>query len=313
MHNYIIVSDDKEALKDKIEEIKKTLTIEYDYSNYDLDSDDIYDVLDEIQTFSMFGNPKFIIVSSFEKIVNVSEAKLNELTAQINDLSSENYLIFTSIKSPDFKLPNLANIRKYSTLIDVNTRNFSFDSYIKKYLSSEGYEIDSAAIPVLISYVDGISSLKQALDLLMCYKLEEKRIVIDDILKMISKPLDDDLYALTNKVLDNDKRGIMESYRDLKIRNIAPTFIISLLIAKFQELYNAYMIAEGTRSVNEAKKKIAEVFGIPEKRAFYIANNTRNTNIKAILKNLKALDELDYNIKSGNIDQFIGLELYFLR
>lgn len=313
MYNYIIVSDDKEALKDKIEEIKKTLNKEFDLSNYDLEQDDIYDVLDEIQTFSMLGNPKFIVVASLEKIVNVSEAKINDLTNQMNDFNSDNYLIFTSIKNPDFRLQNLAIIRKYSTLIDVNTRNFSFDTYIKNYLNQNGYQINNDAIPVLISYVDNVSALKQALDLLICYKCEEKVIEINDILLMISKPLEEDLYNLTNKVLAGDRKGVFEIYNDLKIRKVAPTFIISMLINKFQELYNAYIIAEGTRGVNEAKKKIAQAFNIKENVAYYIANNTRNTNLKAILKNLKALDDLDYKIKSGNIDENIGLELYFLK
>ena len=68
MYNYIIVSDDKEALKDKIEEIKKSSVKELDVTKYDLDLDDIYDILDEIKTVSLFDTTKLIIINSLERI-----------------------------------------------------------------------------------------------------------------------------------------------------------------------------------------------------------------------------------------------------
>ena len=94
---------------------------------------------------------------------------------------------------------------------------------------------------------------------------------------------------------------------------ISPTTIVSYLLNKFHELYNAYIIADGTRNKDEAQVKVAELFNVPTKRAYYIVKNTRNTNMRDILINIKALDELDYKIKSGQIDQNLGLELYFLR
>ena len=68
MYNYIIVSDDKEAIKDKIEEIKKSSVKELDVTKYDLDLDDIYDILDEIKTVSLFDTTKLIIINSLERI-----------------------------------------------------------------------------------------------------------------------------------------------------------------------------------------------------------------------------------------------------
>ena len=313
MYNYIIVSDDKEALKDKIEEIKKSSVKELDVTKYDLDLDDIYDILDEIKTVSLFDTTKLIIINSLERIVDISEAKLNELAREMNNFDSENIIVFTSLKSLDFRNNSLAQIRRFATLINIDTKTMPFDAYINKYVSAYGYTIDKDAVSTLISYVNSISLLKQSLEILICYKAEEKTITSSDVILMIKKPLDDSIYQLIEAVLDGNKKRVFEIYKDFMTMNvISPTVIVSYLLNKFHELYNAYIIADGARNKDEAQTKVSELFNVPIKRAYYIVKNTRNTNMRDILINIKALDELDYKIKSGQIDQNLGLELYLL-
>ena len=314
MYNYIITSDDKEALNDKIDEIIKSANMELDVSKYDLVSDDIYDILDEIRTISLFQTTKLIVISSAEKITEISEAKLNDLTKEMNNLNSENIIIFTSLNQLDFRNNMLAQIRRFSTLIDVNTKNVSFEKYIKNYVENNGYTISEDGVNTLASYVDSISSLKQSLEILICYKADEKNITYEDVILMIRKPLEDSVYELISAVLDQNKKRVFEVYKDLNESNMAnPTGIISILINKFHELYNAYIIADMVKNKNEAEKKVSEIFGVSIKRAYYMVKNTRNTNMREILRNIKLLDELDYNIKSGQIAPDLGIELYFLR
>ena len=57
MYNYLISSDDIEALNNKIEEIYKSFNIEFDSSKYDLEEDNLYSIIDELSTISLFDNP----------------------------------------------------------------------------------------------------------------------------------------------------------------------------------------------------------------------------------------------------------------
>ena len=41
--------------------------------------------------------------------------------------------------------------------------------------------------------------------------------------------------------------------------------------------------------------------------------NAKNTTMQKIKDNLSLLNKLEYDIKSGKIEQSLGLELYFLR
>ncbi|MCR5231202.1 MAG: hypothetical protein K6B64_00975 [Acholeplasmatales bacterium] len=79
MFNYIISTDDISAAMKKIEEIKKSLSSEYDDIGYDLEEESVYSLIDELTTISLFDAPKFIVVKGSEAIEGVSDKIALEL------------------------------------------------------------------------------------------------------------------------------------------------------------------------------------------------------------------------------------------
>lgn len=307
-YNYIISSDDKEAAINKIEEIKNAIDYELDESNYDLEDDGLYSVIDELTTVSLFASPKLIIVKSAETIVNSSDKALSELYKAMNDMNSENVLIFLFYKGFDYSNEKLNKIKKYSSFIDIKLKNIPITEYIKNLFEADGYEIDSQAISLLSSYLDNLASVKTAVEVLKCYKCDNKKITDNDIKLMITKPLEDNVYQLVEAVIDNDKKRMFSCFKDLKYSSVQPSYLVSLLINKFQELYNVSILVKS----NVSKNEIANIFNVSEGRAYYMMKNAKATTVSVMKKNLDLLNELELNIKSGKIDQNLGLELYFL-
>ena len=314
MYNYIITSDDKEAVNEKIESIKKSIKQDLDSSTYDLENDNLYNVIDELSTISMFGNPKFVVVKSLEKISKVPEATLLELLSLMNNVSIENFVVFVALDSNiDFRVECYAKIRQFSTLVDIKTRNVPFDKYATDRFIEEGYEISNDALSLLVSYSSNLSALKGNIEILKCYKADDKKINTADVLLMVKKPLDDKIYNIINLVLIDDKVNVLKAYEELKILNVSKSTILSKLISQFQELYNVYIIAKGSRSKDEAQEEVARLFNVRPQRAYYMVKNTKNTNLNTIKNNLNYLMDLDLKIKTGQIQDDLGLELYFLR
>ncbi|MBE6137278.1 MAG: DNA polymerase III subunit delta [Erysipelotrichaceae bacterium] len=307
-YNYIIVSDDKEAAQNKIEEIKSSVSLDFDFSNYDLNDDSIYSIIDEITTVSLFDSPKFVVISGAAKLSDASDKSLNELVKAMNDRDSENVIIFLFSDDFNHNNENLQRIKKYSSMISIMLKDIPIDEYIKKNLSEDSFTIDNQALALLVSYQEDLSSLKQILSQLKCYKNEDKNITEADIKLLIAPPLDDNVYELIEAVLDNDKKRIFNCFKDLKLQSIQASYLVSMLINKFQELYNVTVLLNSKVSSND----IAAIFGISSGRAYYLVKNAKSTNLDSIKKNLSSLNELEYKIKSGKIDQSLGLELYFL-
>lgn len=309
MYNYMISTDDTSAANLKIEEIKKNLDSEYDDIGYDLEDDSLYSLIDELVTVSLFDSPKFVVVKNAEELGGASEKVALELFSAINDRDSQNVVIFLFTKDIDFKNQNIQKLKKYTTYFDMRVKNVSLEEYAKESFSNEGYQIADSTVHLLASYVDSLSSLQRAIEILKTYKIEDKNILPSDIEKMVQKPLDENVYNLVDAVLSHHTKKVFEIYKDLKIRNVPSSYLISLLINKFQEMYNVSILIKA----NMSKDEIASLFKVSPGRAYYMVQNARSSNLTKIMDNLDYLNQLDMNIKTGKIDQDLGLELFFLR
>lgn len=308
-YNYIITSDDLLAAKDKIAEIKKALDPSYEELGYDLDDDSIYDVIDELATISLFDNPKFVVLKNASKVFNMKNDTLKELYRIMNNMDSQNVLILLFLDNADLKNDVFEVLKRYATLIDVRMKNIPMDQYIINTLKSIDYKIDEDAINLLISYVDNLYTLKSSLDELICYKKDEKIINVKDIKKMINPPLDDNIYSIIDAVITNDKKRSFECLKDLKIHSVKESYIVSLLINKFQEMYNVSILLKANVNQND----IANIFNVKPGRAYYMIKTAKSSSINTIRKNLEVLNQLDLDIKTGKIEEDLGLELYLLK
>lgn len=309
MYNYIITTDDVTAGMNKVDEIRRSFNIEFDESSYDLDDDGIYSVIDELSTISLFDTTKFIIVKSSEGICKIGDKALKELCSIMNDINSNNVLVLFSTKGFDYKNENYVKIKRYATTIDIKIKNISIDKFIIDSFQSDGYQIDNQSISLMTSYIDNLSSAMSYIDILKAYKYNEKKINVSDVKKMVSKPLEDNVYQLVEAVLEKNKKRVFSCYNDLKVINVQPSYIVSMLLNKFQEMYNVYTLIKGGMNQTD----IQELFNVSSGRAYYMVKNSKSTNMNDIKNNLKLLNELEYGIKSGHVEQNLGLELYFLK
>lgn len=307
-YNFMILADDYEALENKIAEIKEKYQLNYETIQYNLSEEGTYALIDELSTVSLFDEPKFIVARNAEVLLEKSDKAFLELMKVMNDPNSANCLILVFMDSIDYTNEQFVKLRRFATFFEIRMKNMKLDDYVKMRLKQDNYQMDEQAISLLVSYCDTLSKLKNALDLLECYTLEAKQIRSEDVLLMIKEPLDDNVYALIEAVLTNNKRLMLKGYQDLKIHSLQPSSLISLLLNKFQELYNVSILIQS--GVKQAA--LADLLNVSSGRAYYMMKNAKETNLPTILKHLSILNDLDYKIKTGKIDPNLGLELYFL-
>lgn len=307
-NNYIILSDDALAAYNKALEIKDTLKEDFEYLEYDLEEDNLFELVDELTTVSLFSNPKFIVVKNAEAIIKSNDKAFDDLIKAMNDINSQNALVFITLKSIDPSNEKYNRLVKYSIEISLKIKNIPKDSFILDVCKKNGYEIDNDAVALLISYTDSMYNLKNSLDILLSYKTEEKKITSSDVKKMITPPLDDNIYDLIQFVLEKDKKRCFQAINDLKLHNAKSSYIVSMLINKFQEMYNTSILIKA----NVSQAELAQIYNVSSGKAYYMMKNAKSYNFELIKKNLALLNELELKIKSGIIDENLGLELFIL-
>lgn len=307
--NFILLADDYLAVNRKIEEIKKGFSLEVEPIIYNALEEGTYAIVDELTTVSLFDETKLVIVRNAEGLLSKSDRAFLELLKAMNDQNSSNILILVFMGSVDVSNEQYQKLKRFSSVFEAKTKNINLEEYAKQLFKEEGYEIDLDTIKLLVSYADSFSKLRGYMDQLECYKAEEKKITSKDVTLLIPEPLDDNVYSLIDAVLTNNKRLMLKGYQDMKLRSMQASNLISLLINKFQELYNVNILIKA--GMNQAS--LAELFHISSGRAYYMVKNAKEHSLETIKSHLEQLNTLDYQIKSGKIDGNLGLELYFLR
>ncbi len=311
MINFIIKTDDYSLVQEKVDSIAKNMD-NPDIITYDLDNDNLYNLIDELNTVSLFDNPKLVILKSGDKILDSSNEKMEELINVMADVNNSNVLIIYDNKF-DTKSQERFNkyllLKKYSQEFDLSANSIKFEDYAKESFLSERYNITDDALNILCNSSSTFSMLKSNIDILKCYTMDTKNIDRTIVDLLISKPIDDDLYLISNAVLKHDKRLIMSLYSGFKVKNLKSQTLLSLLINKFQELYNVHIFARG----NVKQADIATIFNVSSGKAYYLLKDSKNQSLEEIKNNLEQLSKLDYDIRKGRIDVDLGLELYFLR
>ena len=99
MNNYFIQSDDYSLVNNKLIEIQNRINGDISIIEYDLSSDSIYNIIDEIKTISMFDEIKFIKVKNAQNLEDVKGNSLNELLDSMKDEDNNNYLVFISTEA----------------------------------------------------------------------------------------------------------------------------------------------------------------------------------------------------------------------
>ncbi|MDE5855656.1 MAG: DNA polymerase III subunit delta [Anaeroplasmataceae bacterium] len=307
--NFIILADDYLAVDAKLEEIKKGFDLEVEPIVYNAEEEGTYAIVDELTTVSLFDDTKFVIVRNAESLLSKSDHAFLDLLKAMNDQNSSNILVLVFMEAVDASNEQYQKLKRFSSVFEAKTKNINLEEYAIQMFREEGYQIELDTIKLLVSYADSFSKLRGFMDQLECYKAEEKKITNADVTLLISEPLDDNVYALIDAVLTNNKKLMLKGYQDMKLRSMQASSLISLLINKFQELYNVNILIKA--GMNQAS--LAELFHISSGRAYYMVKNAKEHSLETIERHLEQLNTLDYQIKTGKIDGNIGLELYFLR
>lgn len=142
----------------------------------------------------------------------------------------------------------------------------------------------------------------------MLFAYEGKRIQTDDVIGLVSRNLEENIFELTNALLDNNQAKTIEIFYDLVALNEDPLRILSNIAGKIRELMHAKLLLDkGYR-----QDQIANHFNIKSGRAYYLVKNAKALSLDMLERHLKKLALLDFEIKSGKIEKKLGVELYLL-
>lgn len=302
---YLLYGINEFAIQKEIEKITKDFD-KMNISKYDLAEDEIKDVINDAETFSMFADKKVVIAENATIFTSSGSGDLETLENYLAHINTSTILIFTiNEEKVDERKKITKKIKKDYKLISFN-QNETPNSLVKSLLN--GYNITSSNINLLIDRV-GTNSLilENEVNKIKLYK-DDKTITKEDILNLTTKRPEIDIFKLIDDIVMKNKDEALEIYNEMLKVNEEPLKIVILLASQFRLMYQAKELAKKGYS----EKNISELLKVHPYRVKLALQKGKKYKAETLLNYLNTLADIDIAIKTGKTDKNLALELFLL-
>lgn len=316
---YLIYGNQTPSIKSRIKKIVKERLPEYDDFNFvkfDASNVLIQDIIDEANYVPLGYDRKVVVAENCyflmkQKGKNTIEADqdYDSLIDFINHQSEECDLILTvptlsiSVTGDIYKL-----IKEKGNIIEIpDLDQRGWKDGVRRYcLENAGLRIDNDAIDELAERTSGDVALLQTSVAKLSLYTDHVR--YEDVVLMVVRPLDDNTFLIFNYLLQGKNASAVKLFRDLRVTNVEPVSLISMLANQFRLLNQVMYLSRNGSGDDE----IAKELNIKPIRVQILRKNALSISEKAVHRTLKDLFELDLQIKSGQVDRFYAFELFLI-
>jgi len=312
----LLFGNDAYAIKKYLEQIMESSEIkDEDIEYYDYEEDGLEAAVQSAMTLPFLADKKAVVLKNCTFLTDIKPVTNDESDNLKNYCGLVNPTTIFCLTVNCEKLDLRKNIVKYLTknidFKELNSKNDTNSIYqrIKAEVERNGLVIESLALTQFVNRIGNDSDmLENELAKLITFALGKKRITSDMVYEIVTKDLDDNIFELVNAIIDRDLSKTMDIYNDLKSLKIDPIWMLTVITGKFQEiLYTKELLKLKYRN-----EDIMKYFNASKGRVYYMVQNAKNIDDDLLVRLLEETEELDYKIKSGQIDKDLGIELFLL-
>lgn len=311
---YLFVGNEELIIKNKIDTvITNAHPGPFNLTSYDMDLDKLESAINDCKTMPFMSDKKVVVIkrptflekgSSNQNVLPLIDYLDNPSDNTILIIDATNINIDES-KEISIMLRKKAEISETRDLSEVEMRG-----WLKRQFGVMGVEIEENAVELFFEYVGtNLVQAKTEVEKLLNYIGDRKIINMRDVASCVSEEGETNVFALTKAITTKDKNKIMEIYYSLLKSGNDQMKLLNLIYRSLKDSYTCLLLME--QGMNQAS--IASILNISPGRTYYIMKDAKNFTIESLRKMIKDIGDLDYKIKSGQIDKVSGLELFLFQ
>lgn len=279
----------------------------YDASVKDFD---ILNVINECNMPNLFSSSKIVLVKDpyfLSSKSTLKDAEAKALIAYAKNVNVGCELVFYGCLEIDKRKKINKDLQKLAQYIILDKlSNQEFVNHVKSCVKESKLDITSDALAFLLDILpNDLDNFHQELAKLCLYhdKIDEQVIK-----KMVNIPLDDDVFNLTNAIIEKNISKAFRKWEDLKKLKQEPIGIALIIANQFRFMYQIrYLMDKGWQ-----EQEIAQYLKAHPYRVSLTCRNVQGVKRERLLEILAKLASLDQGFKSGKIDRNIGLDKFMI-
>ncbi|MGG3519017.1 DNA polymerase III subunit delta [Bacillus pseudomycoides] len=288
---------------------------EFNVVTYDLEEAYLEDVIEDARTLPFFGERKILLVKSPLFLTSQKEKleqNLKILEEYVAEPSPFSIVVFVA---PYEKLDERKKItkllKKTADVVEASTMQVQdVRKWIVARVDEVHVHIEEVAVSLLLELVgSNVTMLAKEMDKLTLYVGIGGEITTGLVAELVPKSVEQNVFALTEKVVKKDIAGAMLILDGLFTQQEEPIKLLALLVSQFRLLYQVKELQQRGYGQNQ----IASHIGVHPYRVKLAMNQTKFFSFEELKKVILELAEADYSMKTGKMDKKLVLEFFLMR
>ena len=314
---YLLYGSDSFIVKSKTKKVMAKYDIDdFNINIYDAEETNISNAINDASTIPFMSEKKIVLIKNAyfltnEKVTKEINHDLDAFVRYLKNPVKETILIINApyAKLDERKAITKALKAKAEVVFCEPMKKVDLNSWVKRQLGKQNIKIDRPALDEFIKRVENDTQVAvNEMKKLLMYAEDLDFVDINTIKRVITKNVEDNVYEITNNILDNKRSEALQIYNDLIMHSEDPLRILGILVNKYREILQVKLLMKDGKNQTD----VASHYHCSSGRAYYMVKNAKSVHMGTVKKHLIKLEELDYKIKSGRIDKKIGLELFIL-
>ena len=289
----------------------------FNHAVYDGEEIDFASLRDDVMSPPMFERYKMIEwrYPNFDKM---KESDLAELEKLLDLVASTDYVVLAFLVSyGDIDLGTPKKESKFVKRFGDKIRILNFEkstdaqllSWLKRHFDAEGVSVTADVLNTLIFRVGHSMTVlnNEVNKLCMLAKARNlSSITVADVESVSASTPECDTFALSNAILERDKKGAFLALEEMKSRRLDPIMILGMMAKTYADIVGVVMmLADGT---NQNDIQLATKMN-PYRLKLYLNSAKRYTPEKANAI-LSELARVDTGAKYGGVSGYTAIELF---
>ncbi|WML47460.1 DNA polymerase III subunit delta [Neobacillus sp. PS3-34] len=309
-----LINETKQLLLNQIlEEDEK----DFNLSVYDLEETPIEVALEDAETLPFLGEKKLIFLHNpvfltAEKTKEKVEHNIARLERYMNEPAPYSVIVFSApYEKLDERKKITKELKRTAVTVEAKKLNeYELKNWVKDRAKMNGIEIDPNAIDLMLSMAGtNMFMLTSEVDKLALYAQGQQKIDVSLVEKLVSRSLEQNIFALVEKVVQRKMDEALRIYYDLLKQNEEPIKILALLAGQFRLIYQ---VKELSRR-GYGQQQMAGYLKVHPFRVKLAAGQAPKFTDEELASLMGILAEADYQMKTGGMNKSLLVEMFLFQ
>ena len=291
------------------------------YSYFDMKEASYADVELDLVSLPFFADEKIVILDHLLDLTTtkkryLTDEELKQFESYLESPSDSTRLVIFAEGKLDSKRRLVKLLKRDAQIIEAASPK---EQDLKRYFSSQAQEmglqfVGDALDQLLLKSGYDFGELQKNLAFLQAYK-EDGQISLEDIEEAVPKTLQDNIFDLTQMILQRRIDPARTLVKDLRLQGEDEIKLIAILLSQFRMFSQVKMFSEEGQTESQIVTSLSELSGrkINPYQVKFALRDSRRISLAFLKQAMMIFIETDYAIKNGAYDKDYLFDLALLK